>query len=368
MRIHPLHLSHSVHHGDGGIAFAVADLMHAQHELGIYSRWLSADRFEPLNRDRSFLKAVFSTGATLLHCHGLWRTQTRVARQFIKEGIPIIVSPHGMMDQWAMAHSSWKKEIVWHLWEEQALSSASCLHALCHAEAEAIAKRLPGKPIALIPNGISLPDLVIQPRELLPWTNDIPDNSRVLLFLGRFHQKKGLEPLMAAWQSVLDDAKRAGWWLVFVGFGDEQKFENQLKSFPVDNCRAYGPVFDQQKIACYQHSSAFILPSYSEGLPMAALEAMSHGVHCLLSSACNLPEAFSAKAASIAEPDPSKLTITLRSLFSRSDEELTSMGMNGRCLTQQQFDWDNVARQSFEVYQWILGEGPRPSCIVGSID
>ena len=368
MPLHPLHLSHSVHHGDGGIAFAVADLMHAQQELGIYSRWLSADRFEPLNRDQSFANAVLDTGATVLHCHGLWRTQTRVAKQFIKAGLPIIVSPHGMMDQWAMAHSSWKKEIVWHLWEEEVLRSASCLHALCHAEAEAIARRLPGKPIALIPNGISSPDPLILSKNLLPWTSDIPSDSRVLLFLGRFHQKKGLEPLMAAWQSVIAEAKRLGWWLVFVGFGDDHKFENQLQSFPVDNCRAYGPVFDQQKIACYQHSSAFILPSYSEGLPMAALEAMSHGLPCFLSSACNLPEAFTANAASIAEPDSSQLALTLRCLFSRSEEELTSMGMNGRCLTQQQFDWDHVARKSIEVYRWILGEAPRPPCIVGSTD
>ena len=161
MQIQPLHLSHSVHHGDGGIAFAVADLMHAQQELGIYSRWLSADRFEPVNRDQCFLKAVFDAKATLLHCHGLWRTQTRVARQFVNAGLPIVVSPHGMMDQWAMAHSSWKKEIVWRLWEEQVLRSASCLHALCQAEAEAISRRLPGKPIALIPNGISAPDPTI---------------------------------------------------------------------------------------------------------------------------------------------------------------------------------------------------------------
>ena len=55
---------------------------------------------------------------------------------------------------------------------------------------------------------------------------------------------------------------------------------------------------------------------------MAALEAMSHGLPCFLSSACNLPEAFAAKAASIAEPDSSQLALTLRCLFSRSDQEL----------------------------------------------
>ena len=138
MPLHPLHLSHSVHHGDGGIAFAVADLMHAQQELGIYSRWLSADRFEPLNRDQSFVNAVLDTGATLLHCHGLWRTQTRVAKQFIKLDFQLFL-PYGMMDQWAMAHSSWKKEIVWHL-GRRSPQVCFCLHALCRTEARSHCK------------------------------------------------------------------------------------------------------------------------------------------------------------------------------------------------------------------------------------
>lgn len=363
MHIRPLHLSHSVHHGDGGIAFAVGDLMAAQQKLGLYSRWISADRYSALRRDQSFAKAVIHSHASVLHCHGLWRTQTRVARQLIANGYPLLVAPHGMMDDWAMAHSSWKKEIVWRLWEGKALKSAICLHALCEAEARCIQKRLPHQPVAVIPNGVNPPEGVLHSRALTPWNQDIPEGEKVLLFLGRFHQKKGLEPLMTAWQSVLEDARKSGWWLVCVGFGDEGKFESQLKAFPVERCLAYGPLFAERKSAAFQHASAFILPSYSEGLPMAALEAMSHSLPCLLSSACNLPEAFTVGAAVTAEPESSRLIIALRSLFSMPIKQQQDMGVQGHLLTQRCFHWDRVAQMTHEVYRWIQSEGPMPQCV-----
>ena len=363
MLISPLHLSYSVRHGDGGIAFAVDDLVASQQSRGLYARWLSADRYSPWHRDRRFAEAVIESGATVLHCHGLWRTQTRAARRYMSEQLPLLVAPHGMMDDWAMAHSSWKKELVWRLWEGNALKSAVCLHALCIAEARSIRRRLPNVPIAVIPNGVSPAPQQIHPRQLVPWFKDIPAGEKILLFLGRFHQKKGLEPLMTAWQSVIDDARMSGWWLVCVGFGDEGKFESQLRSFPVERCRAYGPVFGEKKAATFQHASAFILPSYSEGLPMAALEAMSHGLPCLLSSACNLPEAFSAGAARPAEPETARLIQSLRLFFADGDPARKIMGAKGRQLTAERFHWDHIAHMTHDVYRWVLGDGPKPPCV-----
>ena len=104
MLIKPLHLSHSVRHGDGGIAFAVGDLIASQQSMGLYSRWLSADRYPPWGRDHYFARAVMQSGASVLHCHGLWRTQTRVARRLMAEGFPCLVAPHGMMDDLSLIH------------------------------------------------------------------------------------------------------------------------------------------------------------------------------------------------------------------------------------------------------------------------
>ena len=96
---------------------------------------------------------------------------------------------------------------------------------------------------------------------------------------------------------------------------------------------------------------------------MAALEAMSHGLPCLLSSACNLPEAFSAGAARRAEPDSPSLVESLRLFFEDEDCIREAMGANGRQLTAKRFHWDHIAQMTHDVYRWVLGLGPKPLCV-----
>ena len=75
----------------------------------------------------------------ILHQHGLWTyvsacsdTWRRATRR------PVVVSPHGMLDPWALANSRWKKRLAALLFENRNLAGAACLHALNNAEARAI--------------------------------------------------------------------------------------------------------------------------------------------------------------------------------------------------------------------------------------
>jgi poly(glycerol-phosphate) alpha-glucosyltransferase len=40
------------------------------------------------------------------------------------------------------------------------------------------------------------------------------------------------------------------------------------------------------------------------------------------------------------------------------------MGGAGRALVEEQFTWPKVAAQMKEVYEWMLGGGTRPGCLV----
>ena len=360
----PLHLSFSAASRDGGIATAVAQLLEEQQRLGLYARWLTSDQYSPWHRDRKLLKNFASTEANLLHCHGLWRSPTRMAAKLNgNDSIPLIISPHGMLDPWAMAYSPWKKWIVWRLWEASAMQSAFCLHALCDSEAQSIRAYVKNQPIATIPNGVKLPKTECSDLPPPVWSHFIPEGDKVLVFLGRFHQKKGIEPLITAWQSVVEDAKKNGWWLVFLGFGDEGKLESQLANFPVERCLAFGPVFDDNKASALSHASAFVLPSYSEGLPMAALEAMAYQLPCLLSEACNLPDAFAVDAAIRAEPESANLITSLNSLFSLSDVERSLMGQAGFQLIVEKYNWNTVAKKFQFLYEWATGCCDRPDFV-----
>jgi len=64
---------------------------------------------------------------------GSWQFPTRVAR-LLEQELPVLIAPHGMLDAWALARHRWKKFAVWHLWEQQTLEQARCLHALSHSD------------------------------------------------------------------------------------------------------------------------------------------------------------------------------------------------------------------------------------------
>ncbi len=364
----PLHLSHAADQTDGGITTAVAALRAAQQASGLSPQWLTADRFLPRQRDQALRDAVRQAGPELLHLHGLWRSPTRIAPRLVAYGLPLVIAPHGMLDAGALAISRRKKQLVWRLWERRALRSARCLHALCPAEAAAIRALLPAAPIAVIPNGVHLPQQQPGVAALpTPWADAIPTGEPVLLFLGRFHSKKGLDPLLAAWQAAAVAAERAGWWLALVGYGDGEALARRVAAAQargeLQRVRVLGPVFGAQKAAAFSAASAFVLPSFSEGLPMAALEAMAHRLPCLLSSACNLPEAFAVGAASPAEPNPEDLAAALRQLFALSAADTAAMGASGRDLVAKHFSWSQVSEQTRQLYDWILGGGEQPHCV-----
>jgi poly(glycerol-phosphate) alpha-glucosyltransferase len=125
-----------------------------------------------------------------------------------------------------------------------------------------------------------------------------------------------------------------------------------------------GPQFGEAKAACYQHCDAFILPSFSEGLPMVILEAWAYGKPVLMTPQCNLPEGFTADAAIRIEPNAESLAQGLHTLFQFSISDLQATGSRGRALVAARFNWARCAREMVEVYRWLLGSGPKPECVV----
>lgn len=363
-----LHLSHAADASDGGIATAVNDLIAAQRAAGLEVDWLTSDRFKGFHRDQNLLGAVKVAHPSLLHLHGLWRSPTRIASRLADSSHPLVVAPHGMLDPWALVHSRWKKRLAWSLFERRALRSARCIHVLCPAEAAVTDALDLGRPIAVIPNGVSMPVTVAAGPP--PWENTIPAGASVLLYLGRFHAKKGLVPLLKAWQAVAEEAERHGWWLALVGYGDGGALAEQVSAAKARGELArvslHGPCFDEQKHACFTAAKAFVLPSYSEGLPMAALEAMAYHLPSLLSTACNIPEAFSLGASLPAEPeDHVILAKSLHHLFELSEAEAAAMGSAGHALVAQGYSWPRVAEQTRQLYDWVLGYAERPGFVEG---
>ena len=165
-----LHLSHS-HKTDGGISIVLKELL--KDDKKFKSSWITNDSLPSFLRDINLLKAINKKNFDIIHIHGLWRSPNRLASFFLKNKKPYIITPHGMLDNWALKNSYLKKKLALFLWEKRALNNASCIQALCENEISSIKKIVPNMPVAFIPNGINLPTLEIQNDKNLIWRNEI---------------------------------------------------------------------------------------------------------------------------------------------------------------------------------------------------
>jgi poly(glycerol-phosphate) alpha-glucosyltransferase len=124
-----------------------------------------------------------------------------------------------------------------------------------------------------------------------------------------------------------------------------------------------GPLFNGKKDNALRSAEAFVLPSYSEGLPVAVLEAWAYRLPVLMTPQCNLPEGFVEGAAIRVDANVESLSHGVRTLFRMSESERERMGARGRRLVEERFSWPRAAEQMVGVYQWVLGGGPRPDWV-----
>ena len=319
--------------------------------------------YSPSLKDR-----LFSGGLDLVHTHGVWMYPSVASLGWARrERRPYIVSPHGMLDSWALGQSRWQKRVAGALFENGHLTGAACLHALTRAEARSIRSYGLKNPICVIPNGVRIPPRPAPPNP--PWGEAAGTNARVLLYLGRLEPAKGLSELLQAWSQLRRETAARSWKLVIAG-GDDGRHGDWLRRL----CQALGveetvvfagPQCGEARAASFARASALVLPSRSEGLPAAVLEAWANGLPALMTPACNLPEGFEAGAAmSIAATGPVEIRDALQWLLWLPAADLKAMGERGRELARQSFSWDSAAKEMKLVYEWVLGQGEKPASVM----
>lgn len=368
--MHVVHLLDSTSRLAGGIAEAVKGLTRALHGQGVQVTVLAgtdaqseADRpgWGPLPvenvpssglRDgmlgRALRERLDTMQPDLVHLHGLWGPAARALAGWGRAaGTPYALSPHGMLDSWALARSGAKKRLSAALWEGRLLRDAAFIHALAEAEAAAVrAYGLNGE-LAILPNGVVCPDFIAPA---------IPTGRRTMLFMARIHPKKGLTELLSAW-AKLPAALRQGWHLQIAGWdeiGILDDLRQQAAALDIaDGVSFPGGLHGAAKDATLRKASAFILPSYSEGLPMAVLEGWAYCLPVLMTDACNLPEGFAAGAALRITTDPAQMAEVLTQVLDNAPA-LAAAGAAGRQLVETQFTWDAIAARMLAHYHRAL--------------
>ncbi|MGB7339135.1 MAG: glycosyltransferase [Phototrophicaceae bacterium] len=198
--------------------------------------------------------------------------------------------------------------------------------------------------IRVIPNGVNL-----APYQHLPNSDAFREkyglgDAQVILFMGRLHQRKGVDVLAQAFQQAnLPNTK-----LLFVG--PDEGMQATIKALDNEHIILTGFLEGDDRLAAFASADLFVLPAIGEGLSMAALEAMASGIPVLLSEGCNLPEAVSAGAGYIIPIDAAEIADSLVNVLADTGK-LSQMGRNAQQLIAEQFTWDTIAQQMIKYYK-----------------
>ncbi len=297
----------------------------------------------------------------VVHLHGMWTHVSFVAGALRRRWkCPLVLSPHGELEPYALTISPKVKAVASRLFAQRNLTEASCLWALSEQEKAAVRSYGYAGRVEVIPNGVNRAtacsaEAVAAFRSL----HGVAPGSRVLLFLSRIARKKNLPLLLRAFAK---NVKAHPEWVLLIAGADERGHLQEIRSLIHDlkieqSALLIGPVSGMEKACAFAASSVFVLPSHSEGLPIAVLEAMEYGKPVLLTDGWTLPVNSTAKFGWRAPMDGHAFEETLLDAMNSSEESLAEMGHAARTIVREHFDWDSIGTRALSLYGSLVGEG-----------
>src|SRR5256714_10346103 len=297
----------------------------------------------------------------VVHIHALFSFASfAAARAAQRAGIPYIVRPLGVLDQWGLQNrrrfvKRWSLRII----ELPIWRGAAAIHYTAEAERTEAAAAHPD--IASLRSHI-IP-IPVEPARVTVETEirkRFPNTAgrRVILFLSRLHKKKGLELLLSAFQQVHSEFPDT--LLVIAGNGDAGYIESLRQKAAALGCDRdvfwAGFLAGADKYALLAGATMFVLPSFSENFGMAAAEALAAGTPSILSDKVAIArEAGDENAAIVVPCDARAIAAAARRLLN-DDELRAQLRERARIWIAERFSSETIGRELCALYASCLDD------------
>lgn len=307
--------------------------------------------------------------ADIVHLHTLWHLLNVFASmKCARSGKPYVLMPHGMLDPYSLSVKRWRKSIYLRTVERNVISAAARIVYTTDEEANLAEAQLTFLPKrAVVPLGGGAP-----PDEAVGFTSVFYDRfplareRRQLLFLGRLHEKKGLDRILAVLPAIVEKFPDA--LLTVVGEG-APRFEAFLKnSIAAHKLQKHvlmtGHLEGPMKWGAYASAEVFLLPSRQENFAITVAEAMQMGLPVIISNKVNTwPYVKDADAGVVLDdrtiiPDLRDSIIRLM----QNPNELKLKSERGKRYSRANLTWDAAVTKMLECYSEVLSSSH--SCLL----
>ncbi len=295
-----IHFVHSVDPEEGGVSSSV---------LALNESLINEGQESSIVTNPVLAKQTDFSDQIGIVAHGLWQWPSyQVRNAAIKNSLPYIIFPHGMMDPWfkkTYPFKHLKKQLYW-FWRQAGVIQGA--GAVCFTTEEE--KRLSQKTFwpyrcreIVTGLGVKEPSKIYEKN--IKGFNKFPalKGKKILLYLGRFHPKKGVDLLINSWIRKSKENEI----LVLAGPLEKENkcLENlqELSKKAINRILWTGMLKGDDKWSMLAIADSLILPSHQENFGMVVAEAMAVGTPVYLTDKVNLwREVVSSKAATVA-PD-----------------------------------------------------------------
>ena len=294
----------------------------------------------------------------IVHIHGIWSFPGTWGALAARRGhVPYVISPQGMLNDWAMRFRAYKKIPYWYIVERHTVRGASWIHFATEEECRQAQPWVAGKKSKVIPIGLDLREFAaLPPRGEFRDRYRIPRKVPVLAFLGRIHPIKGLSVLLEALARVKAEVPEM---ILAVAGPDEDGYRSELERLAqglgIDGHLCWlGAIEEKAKFGFLVDADLFLLPSFSENFGLAAVEAMAVGCPVIVGRGVNIASQVEAYGAGwVVSTEPESLAAAIVEAL-RNPETGQAAGGAGRRLVANRYDGEAVAREMLKAYEECL--------------
>jgi len=289
--------------------------------------------------------------------NGIWQYLSFAAwLRYAGSSIPYYVFPHGMLDPWfkeTFPLKHLKKWLYWPWAEYRVLRNAAAVIFTSEEERSQARKsfwlyRCREK---VSPLGVEAPPISSNAKSEFLSRYPQLQNTRIFLFLGRLHPKKGCDMLLEAFAQMRSNDSIS---LILAGpdqVGWESDLRRQVTRLNLTNRIVFtGMLEGPMKQGAFANAEAFVLPSHQENFGISVVEALAARVPVLISNRVNIWREIEADRAGYVESDDlAGTTRLLQRWIGTAPAEREMVRENARRCFEQRFEIDRAVESLLQI-------------------
>ena len=189
----------------------------------------------------------------------------------------------------------------------------------------------------------------------------IKENENMLFFVGRLVTVKGIDNLIKAMPSVLEDFPNTK--LVVLGIGDmEWDLKSMVENLGIKDKVVFRTEFicESERILHYAAADCVVLPSIYEPFGIVCTESMSMAKPTVVGAQGTtgfreqiIPDGEKRCGIHMNPHDPDDIAWGIKQVL-QMDDKGKKMGQNARERVLETFSWDSVTERTLKIYQEVL--------------